>query len=144
MRDPSLTAALCFVDTNIWLYAFIASSDPDKLAIAQSLIRREPRIVISTQVVNEVAVNLLKKADFTEERIRALIASFYRRYQVVEFDDKVLIRASALRERYQLSFWDGLIVASALGAGATILYTEDMHDGLVVEGQLTITNPFKP
>jgi len=43
--------------------------------------------------------------------------------------------------RYGFSFWDGLIVASAIGANATLLYSEDMQDGLLVEQQLRIINP---
>ncbi|MCP6759534.1 MAG: hypothetical protein NHB32_12375 [Fischerella sp. CENA71] len=51
--------------------------------------------------------------------------------------------ASDIRSRYNFSFWDGLIVACALGAGASILYSEDMQDRLVVAGQLEIVNLFK-
>jgi len=144
MSAPSPTATVCFVDTNIWLYAFIASSDAHKSAEAQAVIRREPHIVISTQVINEVTVNLLKKAAFAEDDLRNLISSFYSRYQVVEFDHSILLKASELRGQHHLSFWDSLIVASALAAGASQLLSEDMHDGLVVDGRLTITNPLKP
>jgi predicted nucleic acid-binding protein len=46
-----------------------------------------------------------------------------------------------LAERYQLGVYDGMIVAAALVAGCTTLYSEDMHDGLVID-QLTIRNPY--
>ena len=46
-------------------------------------------------------------------------------------------------EAINLSFWDGLIVASALFGNANILYSEDMQDGLMIDNQLTIINPFK-
>lgn len=59
-------------------------------------------------------------------------------------DKTTLLKASVLRERLQLSFWDSLIVSSALLGSAEILYTEDMADGLLVENRLRITNPFKP
>jgi len=48
----------------------------------------------------------------------------------------------ALAERYRLSVYDAMIVAAALLAGAPVLWTEDMQDGLVVEGVLTLRNPF--
>ena len=54
-----------------------------------------------------------------------------------------MLHASDLRSAYHLSYWDSLIIASALAVGATILYTEDMHDGLIVDNQLTIVNPVK-
>ena len=52
------------------------------------------------------------------------------------------LNASQLRENYSLSHWDSLIVSVALHSGATQLYSEDMQDGLVLDEQLTIVNPF--
>ena len=98
----------CFIDTNIWLYAFIAGDDLRKTAIARSLIM-ESEPVISTQVVNEVCVNLLRRARFTEEQVRRLIESFYEKYPVIEMNRSILLVASRLRQRYALSFWDSTI-----------------------------------
>src|SRR5260221_14667076 len=110
MSDPSAAPAVeCFVDSNIWLYAFIISSQTHKHHVAEALIRREPRIAISVQVINEVSINLLKKAAFSEADIRPLIDSFYERYRIVSLNQSILKHASTLRERYQFSFWDGLI-----------------------------------
>jgi predicted nucleic acid-binding protein len=66
---------LCFVDTNIWLYAFIQVQDRDKTATAKAIIQSN-KIVISSQVISEVCVNLIKKAAFDEASIRELIQSF--------------------------------------------------------------------
>ncbi|MCC5615801.1 PIN domain-containing protein [Nostoc sp. CHAB 5836] len=107
-------------------------------------ITSNERIIISTQVANEVSANLLKKAAFNEEQIKAVIQSFYRRCTVVEFNLNIFESASDIRSRYNFSFWDGLIVACALSARASILYSEDMQHGLTVAGQLEIVNPFKP
>jgi len=48
-----------------------------------------------------------------------------------------------LRLKYKFSYWDSLIIASALESGCGILYTEDMQDGQVIEDRLRIVNPFK-
>lgn len=103
---------------------------------------REAEPVISTQVINEVCVNLLKKAHFTEDQISQLIASFYEKYPVIELDKPTLLTASELRQRYSLSFWDSLIVASVQHADVSVLYSEDLQHGLAVEGQLQVINPF--
>jgi len=139
---------LYFVDTNIWLYGFIQNQKPEdvakhskSLSLLQSLDKE--KLLISSQVVNEVCRNLIQKASFTEPQIEALIRNFYGDYQVVELNKDILLRASELRQRYALSFWDGLIVGSALSRNASILYSEDMQDGLIVEGQMKIVNPFK-
>jgi len=83
MSVPDTEPASCFVDTNIWLYAF------------------------------------------------------------VEVSKTFLLKASALREQYAFSFWDSTIVSIALHAGASVLYSEDMQSGLVVENRVRIINPFE-
>jgi predicted nucleic acid-binding protein len=130
-----------FLDSNIWIYAFANNQDPRKQAIAATLIDA-PGVIISTQVINEVSVNLLKKSAFTEDQIQQLIDSFYQGCQVIEFDRALLGLASDLRTRYSISYWDSLIIASALTSGTTTIYTEDMQNGLLINQQLQIVNPF--
>ena len=132
-----------FIDTNIWLYAFInQSTDFVKQTKARTLIQNvQP--VVSVQVINEIYVNLIKKAKVTEDEISQLIESFYTNYRVIDLTQVILIRASQLRQQYSLSYWDSLIVASALIANVTEIYSEDMQHELVISNQITIINPFK-
>ena len=99
--------------------------------------------MISTQVINEVCANVSRKASFTEEQIRSLVQSFRASCTVISLDRELLEKACDLRSRYRFSFWDGLIVASALAADVAVLYSEDMQDGLVVADRLQIGNPFQ-
>lgn len=142
MTDEAKIDEQCFVDSNIWFYAFNRLQDQAKHQIASDLIQASA-IWISTQVINEVCRNLIKKASFQEAQIFGLISAFYSRYQVVELNREILIQASSMREHYLFSFWDSLIVASAMQAGASILYSEDMQTGLVISNQLEIVNPFQ-
>lgn len=142
MIEPSKPLR-CFIDSNIWLYALIETdAAPEKTQRAKAAIGRH-EIILSTQVINEVCVNLRRKVALSEDRLRGLIADFYAKYMVVEIDRSILIRASYLRERHHFSFWDSLIVASALQVNANIVYSEDMHDGLRIEEKLLIKNPLK-
>lgn len=143
MSAPDTEPENCFIDTNIWLYAFIEGDDPGKSARAKSLIETRSMVIVSTQVINEVCVNLIKKAQFSEQQVQQLIESFYVKYLVVELSKPLLLKASALRKQYAFSFWDSIIVSSALHADASVLYSEDMRDGLVVENRLRIINSFK-
>jgi predicted nucleic acid-binding protein len=143
MSGPEAVLERCFVDTNVWLYAFIEGEDPQKTVCAKALLETSPAVVVSTQVINEVCVNLLKKTQFSEQQIQQLIEAFYAKYVVVEVSKAILLKASVLREHYALSFWDSTIVSSALSAEAAVLYSEDMQDGLVVENRMRILNPFK-
>ncbi len=106
---------ICLIDSNIWLYAFIEAQNAKKSKTAKSLIQqKDSAIVISTQIINEVCVNLVRKAHFSEEKIRELIKGFYGKYEVIGVDNEILLRASELRELHSYSFWDSLIFASAL------------------------------
>jgi predicted nucleic acid-binding protein len=133
-----------FIDSNIWLYSFIKTPEVTKYELAKLLIQNNiNRISISTQVINEVSYTLHRKKLFTEKQIQDLIQSFYEFCFVQNHNQTNLTQASLLREMYHFSFWNSLIVASALEQKCTSLFSEDMHQGLVIEKQLIIVNPFK-
>ncbi|MDZ7855045.1 PIN domain-containing protein [Sphaerotilus sp.] len=133
-----------FIDSNVWLYALIETSRPDpRAATARALIAAQPRPVISTQVIREVSVNLLRKAGVAEAAIRELVRSWYADCLVTDISEAQFLHASQLREQLSISYWDSLIVAAALDAGCVMLYSEDMQHGQVIEGRLTILNPFR-
>lgn len=135
--------SLVFADTNIWLYTLIANQDVHKAETANQLIDQYTgNIAMSSQVVIEIVANLIKKASLDEKSLQAIIEESYRNHKVINVDSTTMIEASRLRTRYVLSYWDSLIVAAALQVGASVLYSEDMHDGLVIDKQLTIVNPF--
>ncbi|MEE4358233.1 MAG: PIN domain-containing protein [Desulfococcaceae bacterium] len=139
MKDK-LDGKDCFIDSNIWLYSFIISQDGNKSNISRSLIQSDD-IIISTQVINEVCINLIRKAHFSEKDIQHLIGNFYERYHVVEINKEIIHKASVIREHHNFSFWDSHILASALYANAEILISEDMQNNFTIQ-QLTIINPF--
>ncbi|WP_413167016.1 PIN domain-containing protein [Capilliphycus salinus ALCB114379] len=140
--------SLYFCDSNIWLYRFLSDPDSDRAEeiqkhdIATNLTSAE-NILVSNQVINEVCAVLLRKAKVSEIQIRQIIQEFYQGCIVIEIDYNIIVTASDLRMNYNLSFWDSVIVASALSGGANTLYSEDMQDGLIIFQQLTIINPFK-
>ena len=70
---PETNLARCFLDTNVWLYAFVESQDEGKSRIAKGIIQSND-VIVSVQVINEVSINLIKKAQFDEARIQQLIA----------------------------------------------------------------------
>lgn len=136
-------SAKIFVDTNIWLYSLIQTSEEDaRHQMAATFLDKVDRPVISTQVIREATHNLIKKARMPEESIRTLIGSWYLDCIVQESSEAQFLLASRLRGLYSLSYWDSLIVAAALDANCAMLYSEDMQHGQVIDGELTILNPF--
>lgn len=131
-----------FVDSNLWLYAFISRpGEESKHVLARDLVVKPVRYIVSEQVIAEVSANLLRKASIEGAHLMRLVESFYGRCQVVTPGLDLHRRANGLRGKYHLSFWDSLIVAAALEAGCNILLTEDMQHGLMVENQLSVLNP---
>ena len=136
-----------FVDSNIFLYAFTEIDDKskkeetEKHKIASDIILND--INISTQVINEVSSNMIRKLKFSNREVREFVESCYSRYNIINFSEELFVVASKIRENYNISYYDSTIVSAGLKANATILYSEDMQHNLVVNGSLTIINPFK-
>jgi len=131
----------CFIDTNIWLYAFIQTEEDEKFKKAQNVIAGN-EIIISSQIINEICVNLLKKAEFAESRIYSLISDFYKKYTVFELSHDILLKASEIRSQFSFSFWDSLVAATAIESEARFLISEDMQHGFKLTDNLSILNPF--
>jgi predicted nucleic acid-binding protein len=133
-------SAKLFIDSNIFLYAF-SDKDLTKQSIAKTIILSGSHTV-SVQVVNEVSNNLIKKLGLTEAEVCLFIENCYERYAVASLSKDIFIAASKLRNEHQFSYYDSIIVASALMNQCHILYTEDMQHGQAIGYSLKILNPF--
>lgn len=131
-----------FIDSNIWLYLFIGDNKHKLQAVKNLLVtcNTNNTIMISFQVLNEVAFNLKKKG-FSEEAIRRIISTMEETSIVIDFSVDIILHASKLREKNSFSYWDSLIIACAAAANCKMLYSEDMQEGRVIEA-LRIENPF--
>lgn len=134
-----------FVDTNVWIYAvFKSSEEKHKHEMAsnliKSLISEGNQIVMSTQVVNELCVNLLK--NIPEDEVFQISDELIDLYEIRSIDTFILRKAWELKKHYKFNYWDSLIVSAARLENCNRLYSEDMQDGLVVERKLKIVNPF--
>lgn len=133
-----------FFDTNILVYLF-DKHDPQNRAIAGQLVGRyfsEERGVLSTQVLQEFFVNVTRKAAQLPSSEATVVVANFLQMEVVVVTGAHILDAIAIHERYQLSFWDGLILAAAKSAGATVLLSEDFSHGAVYDG-VTVENPFR-
>lgn len=126
-----------FVDTNVVLYLL---DDGPKADRAEGILARGPRI--SVQVLNEAMVNCRRKAGLDWDDTARFLAGVRALCPVEDLTPNTHDIGRALAERHGFSVYDAMIVAAALIAGCTTLWTEDMHSGLLVEGQLRVVNPF--
>ena len=137
-----------FIDSNIWIYFFLNSEkDFEKNQIAKRFLKSivgKNQIILSTQVINEYHWTLYRKYKIDEEIIRSTIDD-----KILTISDVVTLStnnynsAFDLRKKYSISFWDSLILASALENNCEILYSEDMQHNQIIENKLKIINPFE-
>jgi len=131
-----------FVDTNVWVYAFV-SNEPEKHQIAKTLLAHliaEGSVATSAQVINETYVVLMKKLQ-AQVIVRQAIEQIANQPCVV-MDWNLISSAIDIGAGYQISHWDALLVAASVKAGCKTLYTEDLQHGQKISG-VKIINPFK-
>lgn len=126
------------LDTNVLIYAF--TTDPRSETAEQLLAKG---CSISVQGLNEFANVAHRKLGMSWAEIGdaiAIIRTLCSR--VLPLDAEIHTEALRLAEQNRLSFYDALVVATALRAGCTVLWSEDMQHGRVIEDRLRIVNPF--
>lgn len=132
-----------FVDTNILLYAVgLHPTETEKQHRAIDLLK-EPDLIVSVQVLQEFysqATRHSRNSRLTHQQALQFLATLGDLYVVpVTFD--IFLSATAISNRYQLSYWDGAILAAAQSAGCDAVYSEDMSPTQDYGG-IRVINPF--
>ena len=132
-----------FVDTNILMYAHDAAAGVkhDRARRLIEALWREGSGVVSTQVLQELSVNLRRKTARppAAKTVREIIRD-YLSWLVIVNDGESIIAAMEIEEQYRISFWDALVIYAAQVSGAAILYSEDLSDGQRY-GTIRVVNP---
>jgi len=133
-----------FVDTNVLVYARDAG-EPAKQPRAMEVLRllwasRSGRV--STQVLQEYYVTVTRKLrpGLPNADARADVDALFA-WQPTSPTLSTFQKAWEIQDRFQLSWWDSLVVASAMESGSRLLLTEDLQHGLII-GNLRVANPF--
>ena len=127
-----------FLDTNVLLYAL---GDDEKSSIARELI--ESGGIIALQSLNEFVNVARRKLRFEWPAVRQALSSLLhlcRLHETISLSTHFL--ALSLAERYNLNIHDAMLLAIAHEANCETFISEDLHDGLVIHGTLTVRNPF--
>lgn len=127
------------IDSNILIYAF-GKQDNSKSRIAREIITACKKI--SLQTINETVFALKRKFNFSINELQEIIQFFKEKYIVKNTDIHTLETAIVIMDKYQYSFWDSMMLASALENKCTEIYSEDMQHNQTIEGRLRIINPF--
>lgn len=142
----SCMTAKPFVDTNILLYAYDRGAQERRLTAAAlvSALWRRGGGILSTQVLQEFYVNVTRKIATPLPSAKAWsVVEHYCTWQVEQNGCDTVLHATQIQQRYQLSFWDALIIAAAAQGGADTLLSEDLNPGQIIAG-VRVVNPFAP
>jgi predicted nucleic acid-binding protein len=135
-----MATGLNFLDTNVLLYRADAR-DSRKRQIATELCRTL-EFGISTQVLQEFYLSAThpKKLGLSHSEARQILHALFE-FPIHVVDLATIEEAWRLQARYQISYWDAAIVASAKALDCRTLYSEDLNDGQRYEG-IRVVNPF--
>lgn len=128
-----------FLDTNVLIY--ILSDDKPKRETAISLIKNNP--FISIQVINEFCNVCKKKMGFSYSEIQTIILQLLPQIHLTQLNKLTILKALDIGERYKYSYYDSLILASAIEANCNIVYSEDFQHHQKINNCLLVVNPFK-
>ena len=134
-----------FVDTNILMYAHdkAAGAKHERAKALVEELWRNRTGVVSTQVLQELSVNLRKKVGRPlDAKATREIISDYLTWHVVVNGGESILEALDLEARFQISFWDALVVQAAHASGAEVLYSEDLSDEQTY-GTVRVINPLR-
>ena len=137
-----IASAECFLDTNILIYAASGRIDePAKWQVSQGLLTAA--FGTSGQVLAEFYDNAVRKGSvpLAPDVARRWVQLVAKR-PFVPVDENLVLSGIELSQRYQISYWDGAIIAAAERLGATTVYSEDLSHGQVY-GRIQVVDPFK-
>lgn len=129
-----------FLDSNVLVYAY-SYNEPAKQLTARQIIQHQTTL-ISTQVLQELVNIVTKKYKYSYTDAQQAVMENLQNNQLHTNTTTTILSDCEVAQQYKFSFNDSLIIAAALESNCSILYSEDLHDGLVVKDKLTIINPF--
>ncbi len=135
-----------FYDTNLLVYLFDTSQEKEQNHIHRLILYHQANtLCISAQVLNEFINITTTKIEFplSIKKLQPVLLFIQKNFTIFPISMETTFKAITLKQEYSLSFWDALIVASAMENSCTVLYSEDMHHGQKIDNRLEIINPFK-
>jgi len=129
-----------FLDTNIFVYLY-SEDEPEKQSVALNIFDKAI-CVTSTQVLNEFSSVCLRKLGMSANEVQQSIEEIVENCELCYIDINAIQSALLLHDKYGYTYYDCLILATAIINGYKCLYSEDMQHNQLIEGKLTIINPF--
>jgi len=130
-----------FLDTNIFVYLY-SEDEPEKQSIALAVLE-QVHCSTSTQVINEFCSVCLRKLAMPVNEVLQSIREIVENCELRYIDMGTIQNALILKNKYGYTYYDCLVLASAILNDCKIIYSEDMQHNQLIEGKLRIINPFR-
>ena len=129
-----------FIDTNVFVYLY-SEDEPGKQSVAFNLFE-QAHCVTSTQVLNEFCSVCLRKLGMSSNGVSQSVSEIVESCELCYIDMAVIQNAIYLNNKYGYTYYDCLVLASAILSDCKYLYSEDMQHNQYIERKLKVINPF--
>jgi len=130
-----------FLDTNVFVYTQ-SKNEQEKRDIALNALEKYD-CHTSTQVFNEVSNVMLKKLKMPISEVKEVITAINDSCEVNIITFETVQKALDIKNKYDYSYYDSLILATAVMGGCDYVCSEDLHDGQMIDNKVEIVNIFK-
>jgi len=129
-----------FLDTNIFVYLY-SEDEPEKQSISLKIFDKV-HCVTSTQVLNEFCSVCLRKLGMSANEVLKSVREIIENCELCYIDMTTIQNALLLQNKYRYTYYDCLVLSSAISNGCEYFYSEDMQHNQLIENKLKIINPF--
>jgi predicted nucleic acid-binding protein len=135
-----MNAVKAFIDTNLLVYLYSHTEQDKSRTVVDVLCKHE--CIISTQVLNEFCHVCIRKMKISPADVKKAIMEIIAVCRLAYIKEQEIFLALKIQNDYGYSYYDSLIIASALESGCQYLFSEDMADGQMIENKVRIKNIF--
>jgi predicted nucleic acid-binding protein len=130
------------LDTNLWVYLYAKDPINKSLQVRELVNQKFGLIIVTTQILGELFNVLTRKQIIELQEAKQIISEITSTFSIIPIDTPQVLQALEIHSRYHYSYWDSLIIATALLSNCEFIYSEDMQHQQMIENQVTIINPF--
>ncbi|MFB2835760.1 PIN domain-containing protein [Floridanema evergladense] len=131
-----------FLDTNLWIYFYAKEPIEKSQKIEEIISNNIQQIQVSVQILGELFHVLTRKKLTSQSDAASIVLELINNFSILEVDHPKVIQALQINSKYGYSYWDSLVIATALLSDCAILYSEDMQHNQLIENKIQIINPF--
>ena len=130
------------LDTNIWIYLYSKQSIGKSEIVRQLLASNSENLTLSTQILGELYNVFRRKKLVPLDQATKILQMMIHSFAIEPIDHPKVSIALEISSRYGYTYWDSVVIATAIDCNCTVLYSEDMQHNILICDRLRIINTF--